>query len=342
MIKYIGKRPVKPCRVGLTYDLRDEYIFKKGEPSDANAELDHKDIIDIVSQIFKRSGHQVIKIGNVRNLLKFLKEKQKKVDIIFNVAEGLYGRNRESQVPVILEMYGIPFVGSDGLTLGLTLDKLIAKKILSCDNIPTPKFFEISDIASMNGFGFNFPLIVKPRYEGTSKGLSEKSVVMNNSRLRQQAQWLISVYKQPALVEEFILGQEFTVAVMGNKNPIALPVVQIRIEGKLDLGQMFYTHSRINSNSLDYICPARLPKALERKIRDLALITYQAVECRDFARVDFRVDKKGNPYVLEINPLPSLSPEDTFALVGTYLGVGYERMINWILEEGLMRYGLAN
>ncbi len=340
LIKYIEKLRVKPRIVGLTYNLKREYPFRKGDPHDANAELDQEDLIGLVSQSFIRAGHKIIKIGHAENLLKFLKEKKQKADIIFNIAEGFYGRNRESQVPVILEMHQMPFVGSDGLTLGLTLDKTTTKKILTFENIPTPKFFEISDISSMNGAGFSFPLIVKPRYEGSSKGLDDNAVVTNARRLRERANWLINTYKQPALVEEFISGREFTVAVMGNKNPVVLPIVQIRIEGKLDLGNMFYTHFRLHSTSLDYICPARISNKLEKKMKELALRTYKAVECRDFGRIDFRVDEKENPYVLEINPLPSLSTEDTFAVVGTYLGVGYERMINWILEEGLIRNGL--
>ena len=341
LIKYIGKRQVKPRVVGLTYDLKKEYVFKKDDPPDANAELDPDYIIQIVTQALERPGHKVIRIGNAEKLLKFLKEGHK-VDIVFNLAEGIYGRNRESQIPIILEMCRIPFIGSDGLTLGLTLDKINTKKILSFEGIPTPKFIGINDIASMDGRCLNFPLIVKPRYEGSSKGLDEKAVVTNISKLKKRADWLIATYKQPALVEEFISGQEFTVAVVGNKNPVVLPPVQVRIEGKLNLGNMFYSHSRINSTSLDYVCPAKISKKLEEKIKVYALRTYQTVECRDFGRIDFRVDKKGNPYVLEINPLPSLSTEDTFAIVGTYLGIGYERMVNWILEEGLIRNGLIN
>ena len=324
--------------VGLTYDLRDEYIFKKGDPEDANAEFDHQDTVEVIKEAIESGGHKVDMIGNVNNLLHRLKDLN--VDIVFNISEGLFGRNRESQVPIILEMMGVPFVGADGLTLGLTLDKVMAKKVLISEEIPTPQFFEVSKLKSINGVGIGFPLIVKPRYEGSSKGISDDSVVNDHRRLRRRVEWIINTYKQPALVEKFITGSEFTVPIIGNEKPWVLPVVQIRIDGKLYLGDLCYTFSRIRSDTLDYVCPEGLSKSLERKIKEVALKAYQAVECRDFGRVDIRVDKKQNPYVLEINPLPSLSTEDVFMTVAKKVGITYNEMVNRILDYALERYGM--
>lgn len=324
--------------VGLTYDLRQEYSFKDGDPPDAAAEFDHRDTIEEIKKALLKGGHKVIKIGNVGNLLKILDKL--KVDIVFNLAEGLAGRNRESQVPVILETKGIPFVGSDGLTLGLSLDKVLTKKILVAENIPTPPFLEIKDLSTVDGISLNFPLIVKPRYEGSSKGISKSSLTRNKESLRKQAAWVIKTYKQPALVEEFISGQEFTVAIIGNHPPQVLPPVQISIRGRLNLGWMFYTFGHIRSSHLKYICPARISSTLKTKIVELAQRSYQALECRDFGRVDIRVDEKGNPYVLEINPLPSLSLADVFFLLGEHIGIGYTGIINRILNFALERYGL--
>jgi len=183
-------------------------------------------------------------------------------------------------------------------------------------------------------------LIVKPRFEGSSKGLSESSRVENIEQLKKQADYIISTYKQPALVEEFISGQEFTVAIIGNENPEIMPIVQIKIDGRLQLNDKFYTFARITSNRLEYICPARIPQDLSKKICDIALKVYNAVECRDFGRVDFRVDKEGKPYALEINPLPSLSTEDVFAIVAKEIGLTYEQIIGKILNSALKRYGL--
>jgi len=325
--------------VGLTYDLKTDYKFKEGDPPDANAEFDHPSTIKVIASAIEANGFKVRKIGNVNNLLE--KIDNLGVDIVFNISEGISGRNRESQVPVILEMIGIPFVGADALTLGLTLDKVIAKKIFIAENIPTPKFFEVKSVEELAQSNHRkFPLIVKPRFEGSSKGLSDNSRVENEEELKKQVEYVASNYKQPVLIEEFISGQEFTVAVIGNDPGQAMPVVQIKIDGKLRLNDKFYTFARITSDKLEYICPARINEELKNKLSDLAVRTYNAVECRDFGRVDFRVDNDGNPYVLEINPLPSLSTEDVFMNVANALGMTYEGIIGRILDSAIKRYNL--
>ncbi|MFH0855637.1 MAG: ATP-grasp domain-containing protein [Candidatus Omnitrophota bacterium] len=325
--------------VGLTYDLKTDYEFKDGDPLDANAEFDHPSTIDVIAEAIESNGFKVNRIGNAGNLLEKLSSL--KADIVFNISEGVTGRNRESQVPILLEMAGIPFVGSDALTLGLTLDKVVAKKIFIADKIPTPKFIEAGsadELADTNHY--KFPLIVKPRFEGSSKGLSESSRVENKDDLLKQVEYIVNTYKQPALVEEFISGQEFTVALVGNDPVEVLPVVQIKIDGKLKLNDKFYTFARITSDRLEYICPAKIPQELKKKIDELALRTYRAVDCCDFGRVDFRVDSEGKPYVLEINPLPSLSTEDVFKLLAENTGITYEQMIGKILNSAIKRHNI--
>ncbi|PIP19243.1 MAG: D-alanine--D-alanine ligase [Candidatus Omnitrophica bacterium CG08_land_8_20_14_0_20_41_16] len=323
--------------VGLTYDSKTDYKFKEGDPLDANAEFDHPDTIGLIAQAITTNGFRVERIGNVSNLLEKLGSLN--VDIVFNISEGMFGRNRESQVPAILEMAGIPFVGADALTLGLTLDKVIAKKIFIADKIPTPNFFEVNSKEQLNNTNhYKFPLIVKPRFEGSSKGLSENSRVQTKEELDKQVEYVINAYKQPALIEEFISGQEFTVAIIGNDEPEIMPVVQIKIDGKLKLNDKFYTFARITSDRLEYVCPAKISVELKKVLDGLALRVYRAVECRDFGRVDFRVDQEGRPYVLEINPLPSLSKEDVFMLLAKAVGITYEQMIGKILDSALKRY----
>lgn len=325
--------------VGLTYDLKTDYEFKENDPPDANAEFDHPLTIEVIAKAIEAHGFKTKKIGNAANLLE--KINNLNVDIVFNISEGSCGRNRESQVPLLLEMAGIPFVGSDALTLGLTLDKIMAKKLFIAEKIPTPKFFEVKTIEALaNSDHLKYPLIVKPRFEGSSKGLSESSRVENMEELTKQAEYIINTYKQPALVEEFISGQEFTIAVVGNNPPQVLPAVQIKIDGHFKLNDKFYTFSRITSDRLEYICPAHIPQDLKNEISGLALKVYDAVECRDFGRVDFRVDNEGKPYVLEINPLPSLSTEDVFMVVAKHLGATYNDMIGKILNSALERYNL--
>ena len=162
----------------------------------------------------------------------------------------------------------------------------------------------------------------------------------NQDDLKKQVEHIISAYKQPALIEEFIAGSEFTVAVVGNDPAQAMPVVQIKIDGRLQLKDKFYTSARITSNRLEYICPARIPQDLNKKITELAVRTYNAVECKDFGRIDFRVDSEGNPFVLEINPLPSLSTEDVFMVVAKEIRISYAEMIGKILDSAIKRYSL--
>lgn len=325
--------------VGLTFDLKTDYQLKESQPADTYAEFDHPLTIDLITDTIQALGHQVKRIGNAAALLENLDHLG--VDIIFNIAEGLKGRNRESQIPVILEMKGIPFVGSDGLTQALTLDKLMAKKIFFAEGVPTPKFIEVKRADSLiNTNHFKFPLMVKPRFEGSSKGIDVNARIHNHQDLIKRADYVINTYKQPALVEEFIKGKEFTVAVVGNDSPEVFPPVQVKIEGDLNLGEKFYTFAHITSPALEYVCPAQISKELENKLKTVALRAYQAVDCLDFGRVDFRVDEQDNPYVLEVNPLPCLATEDVFMIVPKVLGITYPQMIGKILESAFKRYNL--
>ncbi len=326
-------------KIGLTYNVKSEYVFRPGDPPDANAEFDHDDTIGVIEQAIKAGGHEVVRIGNAKTLLERQMERVQTLDLVFNIAEGYEGRNRESQVPIILEMLRVPCVGADGLTLGLTLDKVMTKKILLAEGIPTPKFAEVHDPHDVWKIALTYPLIAKPRCEGSSKGVRQASLVTTPEELARQVQWLMDTYHQPALVEEFIEGQEFTVAIIGNDPPEIQPIVQIRIEGQLDLGRLFYTFEHIRTGA-DYVCPAAVDEGLRHQLETVARHTYDAVECKDFGRVDIRVDRSGQPYVLEINPLPSLSTEDVFMCVAKVQGWSYEAIINRILDAALVRHGL--
>ena len=245
-------------------------------------------------------------------------------------------------MPAILDLYNIPFVGADALTLGVTLDKVVAKKCFIADGIPTARYFKATledDLFELNTIGF--PLFVKTLHEGTSKGITQ-SFAGGEFSNSLKPRWSISDrnYKQPALVEEFIKGTEFTVAVIGNDPPVAMPVVQYAIAGKTTLGNEFYSYRHVAEKLVEHICPAPIDEKLARRLQDLAVRAYKSVDCRDFGRVDFRVDEEGNPYVLEINPLPNLSPDDVFVLFGKVKGMSYNQIINKIMDEALMRLGL--
>lgn len=325
-------------RVGLTYNVKSEFVLKPDDPPDLNAEFDHEETVQHIEKALKDAGHEVVHIGHARRLLERMN--RLKVDIVFNIAEGYEGRNRESQVPILLEMMRIPYVGADGLTLGLTLDKVLTKKVLIAEGIPTPRYVEVSDPERLWQVDLTFPLIVKLRYEGSSKGLSDRSLVNTPEELRAQIHWLSETYHRPSIfIEEFIEGEEFTVAIIGNEAPEVYPVCQITLDGQTDLGRKFFTFAYLRAGS-DYVCPAPIAVPLARRMQDLALRTYQAVDCRDFGRVDFRVDRRGSPYVLEINPLPSLSTEDVFHFIAKTRGMTHSQIVSRILDAALERTGL--
>jgi len=338
-LKVFKKNMQKIKTIGLTYDVKTDYQFKAGDPLDANAEFDPPSTVDMVVHTIESLGFKVKRIGNVNRLLENIDSLD--VDIVFNISEGISGRNRESQVPIILEMKGIPFIGSDALTLGLTLDKLLTKKVIIAEGLPTPKFFEAKNVEDLNLDHLKFPLFVKPRFEGSSKGLSEKSRVENTEQLKTQIDFIVNTYHQPALVEEFIWGSEFTVALIGNDPIEIFPPVQVKIDGQLEVGDLFYTFARISSDRVEYICRSDSDNPLIRKLIDLARRTYLAVGCLDFGRVDFRVDKDGNPYILEINPLPSLSTEDVFMIVAKAVGISYPEILAKIIQAAAKRYNFA-
>ncbi len=327
--------------IGLTYDAKEDWPVGPGQPADTNAEFDPQDTIEDIVGALKSAGHKVKKIGNVKSLLAQIDNLG--VDIVFNISEGLCGRNRESQVPIILELFNIPYIGSDALALGLTLDKMMSKKCFLADNIVTPKFFiatSCKNLEKMNNIGF--PLMVKPCYEGTSKGITELSRVEDYESLCRQVRLINETYRQPALVEEFIRGKELTVVVLGNESPEAMPVVQYSINNQLDLGDEFYTFDLVVAESVEYFCPAQISEELTRRLQKIAVEAYNSVGCRDFGRVDFRVDKDNNPYVLEINPLPCLAKKDTFSFVAQASGKIYEEMILRVLDEGLKRLNMSS
>lgn len=328
-------------KIGMTYNLKSDWQASDGDMVDGNAEFDKPETIDDLARILESFGHTVKKIGNVQKLLAQIDSLD--VDIIFNIHEGIGDRNRESQVPIILDLYKIPYTGSDALTLGITLDKVVAKQCFIADKISTPRYFvarNADHLEKLNTIGF--PLIVKTMWEGTSKGLSEKSRVEDLAGLQRQVKLIVEQYKQPALVEEFISGTEFTVGVIGNEDPKASPVVQVSINGKTDLGDHFYTFALTQGDNVRYVCPAKISPELTKKIQDIAVAAYQSVGCRDYGRVDFRVDAKNNPYVLEINPLPSLDRKDVFNLFPKVTGTTFENTVNHIFNLALKRYGLTD
>jgi D-alanine-D-alanine ligase len=329
-------------KIGFTYDSKEEYSLSGEDLPDRYAEFDSKSTIEEISLALKSHGDEVICIGNARNLVKRITAGER-WDIVFNICEGLKYRNREAQVPAILELYDIPYAGSDPLTMSVTLDKTVCKKIIEFHGINTPAFRCIDAPGAMKeNSGWiekHLPVIVKPSHEGTSKGLSQNSLCRSFDEAAKQAGWVLENYRQPALIEQFIKGYEFTVAVIGNDVPRVFPPVQVVIKDKKDLGEDFYTFQRASTSDTDirYVCPAQIDAKLDKTLRCMALDAYKALECRDFSRMDFRVDYKNNPYFLECNPLPQLGLIDVFPLVAEAEKMEYREIVFMILQAALDR-----
>jgi D-alanine-D-alanine ligase len=282
----------------------------------------------------------------------FTKLNELKPDIVFNFAEGLIGVNRESHIPAMLEMLGLPYSGSDPLTLGICLDKSRAKEILTYYKIPNAKFLVANQMEDVSYLKFEFPLIVKPISEGSSKGIFSSSFVKNRTELEDEVKRIIISYDQPALIEEYLPGREFTVAVLGNGSEAkVLPIIEISYDDfPKDVLPLYSYEAKwifdTKENNFDvFECPAKLNKQLEEKIKETVLRTYNVLRCRDWSRIDVRLDKNGVPNIIEINPLPGIMPDpnenSSFPKAARAAGMNYNQLIQSALYSAAKRYNLV-
>jgi D-alanine-D-alanine ligase len=327
-------------RVGITYNLKKDFFCRENQPIDRLEEFDSEETIDAIRDVLQSDGHEVIKLGGDTGLIDRLKKTP--VDIVFNIAEGYQGRNREAHVPALLEFLNIPYTGSDPLTLSLTLDKSMAKRVLKSEDIPTPQFKKVERIEDLNGLNLRYPLFVKLCCEGSSKGVRLDSKILNYRSLEEKTRWLLKNYESPLLVEEFVQGPEYTVGILGNEDPFVLGVMHIEIKGSSPEESIYSLEvKREWEEKVRYHCPPSIDKNLLRKIEEVALRSYRALECRDVSRVDIRVGEDGNAYFLEINPLPGLSPVyGDLVIMARQMGWDYARLVKTIFHHALKRYGL--
>jgi D-alanine-D-alanine ligase len=278
--------------------------------------------------------------------------RQVQPDIVFNIAEGLRGPSREAQIPAILEMYGIPYSGSDPVTLSLCLDKSRAKEILSFHNIPTPAFRVISSLDDLRSLSIPFPCIVKPLHEGSSKGILNSSVVDTRSQLRGEIKRVLADYDEPALVERFLKGREFTVGMLGNGRSVQVfPITEIRLDKLPDGVKPLYSYEakwmwdQVDHPIEMYDCPADIGSALANRIKETCRRAFEVLRCRDWCRIDVRLDEREIPHIIELNPLPGIlpNPDDhsSFPMAARAAGLSYNAMLNAVLDAAILRYGLA-
>ena len=328
------RSPQSKLRVGLTFNLkRDPQIT---ETKDAEAEFDSPKTIDSIADAIASYGHEVVKLEATSELASIIQHSQ--IDLVFNIAEGFRGRNREAQIPALLELLDIPYTGSDPAALSITLDKGLAKRMVREAGFLTPKFFLMTTGRERIPKDMTFPLIVKPLAEGSSKGVVGTSVAKNEMELREYGLILIHKYGQPALVEEFLPGREFTVALLGERRPRVLPPMEIRFATKMEFPVYSFEHKQASSNEVQYVAPAELDPPLKAEMERVARGCFNALGCRDVARIDFRLNAEGRVYFMECNPLPGLTPGwSDLCLISESAGMDYRTLIGEILAPAIRR-----
>ncbi|MBI5840195.1 MAG: hypothetical protein HZB19_08835 [Chloroflexi bacterium] len=353
-----SRRMKRYWKIAVLANIKDESQQKpEGVPPDAFADFDHIETVDSLRSALETDGHTTVFIQADRDLPYALREEQP--DICFNIAEGLGGDAREAQVPALLEMQGIPYTGSRVLTNGISLDKTLTKRIWRDRRLPVAPFQEFTIGDEPIRPELEFPLFVKPAREGTGMGVDMNAIVHNEKELRDRANYIINTYMQPALVETFLPGREFTVGVMGradaklySRHPEwyekdgfhRFPILELdssRSVTPLVYSQAAKSKEVGEEGAPGYFCPAPLEPELEKKLKTFALRAHQLIYALDISRTDIRLDKDGNPRLIEINTLPGLTPDySDLCLQAKSEGIRYEDLILDILYLGASRWGM--
>lgn len=320
--------------IGLTYDLRDDYIALGFDP-EAAAEFDRKDTIDALEGALVKLGHRVERIGNVYALVPKLAAGAK-YDLVFNIAEGAYGFGRESQIPALLDAYRIPHVFSDALVCAVTLHKATAKHILRDRGVPTPEFWLIEherDLAAVDTRGV---LFAKPVAEGTSKGVGADARITSRAQLESVCRRLLDRFHQPVLVERFLPGREVTVGVVGTGDKArAVGTLEVLLRDSAE--PMVYTYKN-KEECESYVDYRAITDEFAKRCEALALRTWRTLNCRDGGRVDLRADDHGEPSVLEVNPLPGMHPEHSdLPILSGLVGLSYLELVRAIVDSAIER-----
>jgi D-alanine-D-alanine ligase len=337
----------------MTFNLRSEMgriLWNRGITlqDDALEEYDQPETLAAIEKVLMAQGHDVKRLGNGwgESLLTELGKWGGQLDLVFNIAEGYGGRSREAQVPAVLEMLSIPFVGSDAMALAVSLDKQATKSLVRAAGVTIPKGFLVRKPATVSelfllrrNIGLEYPLIVKPAYEGSSKGIRQSSLINTTDEdLRAKVDEVIHDYNQPALVEEFIWGREVTVGIVGDP-PEVLGIMEIAHKSRDPYAIYSLEVKRNWKEEVVYTCPpSRLDSLVEDQLRSQALAAFEALGCRDFARVDFRLrGTNSQPVFLEINPLPGLNPASDLPLMAEAQKISYDTLIGRIIAGAIRR-----
>jgi D-alanine-D-alanine ligase len=321
-------------KIGITYDLKADLSASNDLPDDFQEEFDSPVTIEAIAAALRGLGHEVELLGDGRELLERLLRQPP--DFVFNIAEGNgVGRCREARVPAVLEMLGIPYSGSDPLTLAVTLDKDCAKRLVQSAGVAVPRGYVLEANRELDGFAVQpYTAIIKPAWEGSSKGIRGKCVVDGADELREAVSALRRAHPQPILIEEYIAGEELTVGIVGNEEPHILGILRV-VPMRPD--ERFVYSLEVKRDYLRQVRYECWPAHQAKAVTDAALRVYRTLGCRDVARIDFRL-KDGIPYFLEVNPLPGLNPESSdLVILSRLAGWSYEQLIERILRAALGR-----
>jgi D-alanine-D-alanine ligase len=324
-------------RVGLTYDLRDDYLAE-GFGEEETAEFDSPDTIRALEDALAALGHEPIAIGHARALAARLAAGER-WDLVFNIAEGLYGFGREGLVPALLDAYRVPYVFSDPMVMALTLHKAMAKRVVRDCGVPTADFRLVESAEDAAQIDLPYPLFAKPVAEGTGKGIATSSKVKSASELASVCRELLVRFQQPVLVETFLPGREFTVGIVGTgEDAYALGVLEVALRADAEPEAYGYINKEHYERFVDY----RLEKGpIARHVAEVALAAWRALGCRDGGRVDLRLDARGLANFLEVNPLAGLHPvRSDLPILARQLGIAYRDLIGKIMDSAVGRLGM--
>lgn len=327
-------------RVGLTFDLRKHYL-ERGFTEEETAEFDSEATIGFLEETIRSLGHRVTRIGNIYELTKLLSAGQR-WDLVFNVAEGLYGRSREAQVPAILEAFNILYTFSDPLTLALSLDKAAAKSVIRNAGIPTPDFFLIKSRSDIDLLPerLQYPLFIKPVAEGTGKGITPESIIGDVNALRRNAAAMLDAHRQPVIVETYLPGREFTVGILGTgEKARAVGVLEVELLANAEPLVYSYLNKELCEERVLYkLITDRQDEEIVRECMDIALRSFVGMGCRDAGRIDLKTGADGKLYFLEINPLAGLHPTHSdLPICCSQAGIAYENLISSIIDSAMER-----
>jgi len=322
-------------RIGVTYDLRSDYLAM-GYGEEETAEFDAEETIVAICNALSGLGHKPVRIGGIRKLAEAL-VKGERWDAVFNICEGLKGVAREAQVPALLEAYDIPYVFSDPLTLSASLDKAVAKRIVRDCGVATPDFAVIASPGDADKISLPYPLFLKPNSEGSGKGVDAKSKVGNAAELKDVAAELLARFRQPVLVETFLPGREFTVGITGTgADAEILGITEIaRTDKFIGDGYGYQNKEYWEDKVVIRLCE----DANARAAGETALAAWRALNCRDGGRVDIREDANGRPHFIEVNPLAGLRPDySDLCFIANFKAVAYQDLIGKIVVSFLKRH----